>query len=73
MDLSSMTYWDALILVVRAIWKIALNFWPASLLVLGILLRETWEEIGAKRARELERIRRNSVIVRRFWWQRRVL
>lgn len=73
MDLSSMTYWDALILLVRVIWKIALNFWPASLLVLGILLWETWEEIGAKRARELERIRRNSVIVRRFWWQRRVL
>lgn len=72
MDLSSMTYWDALILLVRTIWKIALNFWPASLLVLGILLWETWEESGAKRARELERIRRNSVI-RRFWWQRRVL
>lgn len=52
MDPSSMTYWDTLVLLVRVIWKIALNFWPASLFVLYILLSETWAEIRAKRARE---------------------
>lgn len=70
MDLTEMTYWDAVLLVLRAVWKIVVNYAPVVLWFLGYWVWEVWQEFrGPRRVQVLADIRRKAAEIRSIRWQ----